>query len=75
MKGYQAVIAFATIYLVIYTLTPHFGFYQLTLLMLAFSPLIVIWLVVSILKAEESSVREFAEGNEQGFWYDDTDWR
>lgn len=61
-----------TVYLLIYAVSYQIGLpYPVTALMFAFSPVLIIWLVISVLKKGVPSGRTF----EEGYFYDDVELR
>lgn len=55
-------ILFATIYLLIYLIVLYFSLnFRLALLMLSFSPIVLIWMVVRILKGDYTCTKTFDE--------------
>lgn len=64
-------IAIVTAYMVFYNATPMFGFSEDTIIaMYLAAPLILIWMVITILKDGIPSERTFEE-----YFYDDYDYR
>lgn len=59
----------ATLYLVFYTLIPHafIDLLPLFFLLFALSPLLVLWLVYTVLTDKNESTKTFSEG----YWYAD----
>jgi len=55
-------ILFATIYLLVYLVILYFSIdFRLALLMLSFSPLILIWMVIRVLKGNYTCTKTFDE--------------
>lgn len=69
-KSVIAAIA-ATLYLVFYTLIPHtlIDLLPLFYLMFALSPLLVLWLVYTVLTDKNDNPKTFSDG----YWYADQD--
>jgi len=70
MKGIRIPIFVTTLYLFVYTLTPHLNLSsQVTVTMFLFSPFLMAWMVLSILIKGEPSTKKFSDGH----WYEDVD--
>lgn len=72
MKKLRIPIALASLYLLIYAISPDVGLSEkLTITMFTFSPFVVIGLVIWILKKGEPSDRKWSEG----YFYEDSNIR
>lgn len=70
MKGIRIPIIVTSLYLLIYTLTPHLQVsYKIIITMFLFSPFLMIWMVLNILIKGEPSQKKFSDGH----WYEDVD--
>ena len=68
MKNIKFPIAFATIYVVVYHISPFIGIPQnMIVAMFLFAPIVTIWMVLRILKDGEHSGLKF----EEGYLYED----
>lgn len=69
-KGVLIPVVVTTVYLFVYTLTPHLPISsKITIAMFLFSPFLMIWMVLSILIKGEPSKKKFSDGH----WYEDVD--
>ncbi|WP_299452630.1 hypothetical protein [uncultured Microscilla sp.] len=67
-KGVLIPIIVTTVYLLIYTFTPHLSISAKVIIALfVFSPFLMIWMVLSILIKGEPSKKKFSDGH----WYED----
>lgn len=70
MKAKTAILI-ATIYLLFFIVAIHFGFPEsLVYLLFALSPVLLIWLAVTILKDTSVEYRELEEDEEWGYFRD-----
>lgn len=71
MEGIKLPIFVTTAYLFFYVITPHLGIpYQITALMFAFSPFMVVWTVIRVLKDGKESEKKFED-----YFYEDSEIR
>lgn len=69
-KGVLIPIVVTTVYLFVYSLTPHLPVsFKITIAMFLFSPFLMLWMVLSILIKGEPSTKKFSDGH----WYEDVD--
>ncbi len=68
MKSCRIPVLVTSLFLLIYTISPHIGVpHQYITIAYVVSPFLVIWMVLSVLIQGEPPHRTF----EEGFWYDD----
>ncbi len=68
MKNLRIPVILATIYVLVYSISPDLGFpVELIVLMFTFSPIVVIWLAIYILRHGKESEKKWDDGH----WYDD----
>ena len=69
MKNPETPVWIVTVILLVYTVLAVFGINaDAVIIIFLFSPLLVIWMVLSVLKSKEQSTRTFDE-----YFYDDAD--
>lgn len=68
MKNYKFSTAFVTIYLVVYTVLLRLEVpVEVSLLMFSISPILIIWMVYTIIKFAPYNGRELNENEEYGY--------